>query len=104
MINQQGLIRYEIQNHVPAMEILKEIPLQQGIAKEVMTHLKKNFLSLVYYNTCRNLNTIEIKEWENSPLKKMLDNNPLEKVTHAVRQFQQRLFNHSTQQNAPRTA
>ena len=104
MINQQGLIRYEIQNHVPAMEILKDIPLQQGIAKEVMTHLKKNFLSLVYYNTCRNLNTIEIKEWENSPLNKMLDNNPLEKVTHAVRQFQQRLFNHSTQQNAPRTA
>lgn len=96
-INQQNLIKSEVENQLLAIETITEIPLLEGIAIEALGHLKKQFLSLVYFNTCRNFNNIEIKEWGNSDLKEILTDSNQEKVTNTVIQYRQRTFNHAMQ-------
>lgn len=93
-INQQN---FKINNQIPEIKIETEISLLEGVSKEVMDHLKKQFLSLVYYNTCRNLNNVEIKRWEKSDLKETLTPNNFEKVTNLVKQFREHTANYPTQ-------
>lgn len=86
-VSQEGSIRSKMENQMLAVETPSGIPLLEGIAKEVMDNLNSHFLSLVHFNTCRSLHSIEIKEWKDGYFKEILGDSNLEKVTNAVKQF-----------------
>lgn len=101
-INQGSLITSSILKQRTEEETLPEMPVLEGIAQEVIDHLKNYFLSLIYFNTCRSLKTAEIMGWEISECKEILGDNNLAKVTKVVTQFRLRIFNQTMQTQASR--
>ena len=67
------------------------LPLE-GIVQEALDHLKRQFLSLVHFDTCRNLNSIEIKKWADSDIKEMLTEDSFNTVTKTVAKLRENKF------------
>lgn len=68
-------------------EKTKGVPILEGVSKEVMELLKQDFLSLVYFDTCRNLSDLKVSVWSKGPYKEILGKTNFKKMKKAIKDF-----------------